>query len=200
MAMLLVASGVSLFTRAARTGALMLIVLYLISALLWVPRIVSAPQAFGMWAGFAELFSLTTAAIALYASLTPNSTQLLRFACRAFGVCAIAFAGAHFSAVNETAAMVPAYFPFGQKFWAIATGLGHLLAGIAIVIGIRAQLAARLLTAMFLVFVALVWVPMLMNGPVPHMTWAGNAITLALIGAAWVISDWVGDSPRSRSQ
>jgi len=45
----------------------------------------------------------------------------------------------------------------GQQFSAIATGLAHLLAGIVIISGIQAALAARLLTVMTLSLGALVW-------------------------------------------
>jgi hypothetical protein len=37
-------------------------------------------------------------------------------------------------------------------------------------------------------FGVLVWAPMLIAQP-SHFNWAGNAINLALTGAAWVIAD-----------
>jgi hypothetical protein len=179
-----------------------LIVVYSMSAFLWVPRIIGLPTSFGTWAGFAELYSLAAAGIALYASgsrgVDARAGLLSTFAIRSVGVCAIAFGAAHFVAVKETAAMVPAWLPFGGTVWSIATGLGHLLAGIAIVTGVQAILAARLLTAMCVSFGTLVWLPMLFASTVPHMTWAGTAITMALAGAAWVIADELSrQRPRS---
>jgi uncharacterized membrane protein YphA (DoxX/SURF4 family) len=85
--------------------------------------------------------------------------------------------------------MVPRWILPGQQFWAWATGAFHLLAGIAIVTGVQAALACRLLTAMMLGFGALVWAPALFAKPGDYITWAGNAINLALAGAAWVIAD-----------
>jgi hypothetical protein len=46
-----------------------------------------------------------------------------------------------------------------------------------------------LLTAMLVVFGALVWMPALLAQPREHMVWAANSINLALIGAAWAVAD-----------
>ena len=47
-------------------------------------------------------------------------------------------------------------------------------------------LAAILLPVMFAALAILVHAPMLLADPTSHMTWAGNAINLALTAAAWV--------------
>jgi hypothetical protein len=44
--------------------------------------------------------------------------------------------------------MVPKWIPPGQHFWAVATGVAFLLASAAILSGVLAVLAARLLTVM----------------------------------------------------
>ena len=106
-----------------------------------------------------------------------------------FGLCVVVFGLAHFLALRETAAMVPSWIPPGQHFWALATGVAHLLAGVAILTGILAGLASRLFTAMLLSFGVLVWIPSVFAHPDAHMMWAGNAINLALAGAAWVVAD-----------
>jgi uncharacterized membrane protein YphA (DoxX/SURF4 family) len=107
----------------------------------------------------------------------------------AFGLCLLAFGTAHFLYARETAAMVPAWIPPGTRFWALITGGCHLLAGLALLSGIQARLAARLLTAMFVGFGLLVWLPQLFATPHAHMAWAGNAINFALVGAAWAVAD-----------
>jgi hypothetical protein len=73
---------------------------------------------------------------------------------------------------------------------------GHLLAGNAILSGILATLAARLLTAMIFGFGALVWAPALFAQPHVHIVWGGNAINLALMGAAWVVADSICELSR----
>ena len=62
-------------------------------------------------------------------------------------------------------------------------------AGVAMLTGVHARLAAVLLTAMFACFTPLVHVPMLLADPSSHWNWAENALNLAVIGAAWVVAD-----------
>jgi uncharacterized membrane protein YphA (DoxX/SURF4 family) len=95
----------------------------------------------------------------------------------------------HFKYETDTAAMVPKYLPMGQEFWARATGTFHIAAGLGILTGIRARLAAQMLTAMFLVFSVLVHIPILAHDPTAHFGWVINAINLALTGAAWIVAD-----------
>jgi len=67
--------------------------------------------------------------------------------------------------------------------------LGHIAAGIAILAGVRARLAAILLTAMYVSFTLLVHLPLLLATPSSHWIWSENALNLALIGTAWVVAD-----------
>jgi hypothetical protein len=83
-------------------------------------------------------------------------------------------------------------------FWAYATTLGFFAAAVAILTGIRAPLAARLLTAEIVIFELLVWIPNLYTGPRKHFNWAGNAICLALAGASWVVSDSISAAAQSK--
>jgi uncharacterized membrane protein YphA (DoxX/SURF4 family) len=85
--------------------------------------------------------------------------------------------------------LVPKWLPLGQDFWAYATGVAHVAAGVAILSGIQARLAARLLTIMFIVFGALVHAPLLFADPHSHFNWAANAMNFTLIGAAWAVAD-----------
>jgi uncharacterized membrane protein YphA (DoxX/SURF4 family) len=194
VAVCLLAGGVAMqWRRTAQAGVVVLIILYLMAALLWLPRVVGFPRMIGTWLGFAEQFALVVAGVMTYGVLAADDprwairrAQISRFL---FGMCAITFGLAHFLALSETASMVPAWLPPGQRFWAIATGTAHLLAGIAILSGILAALAARLLTAMIIGFGVLVWAPSLVAHPGEHMVWAGNAINLALAGAAWMVAD-----------
>ncbi|HEY8314657.1 MAG TPA: hypothetical protein VIG51_10880 [Candidatus Baltobacteraceae bacterium] len=197
----LLASGVAIqWRRTTRAGAVVLIILNLIFALFWVPRVVGYPGIYGTWGGFFQEFALVPAAVIVYASCAPRdwawalrTTYIARLA---FGICAISFGIEHFTAVPQTAAMVPAWIPPGQHFWAVATGICFVLAGAAILSGVLDLLASRLLTLMLVVFGAVVWAPSLLANPHGHMTWAGNAVNLAMIGAAWTVADSIA---RSRS-
>jgi hypothetical protein len=74
----------------------------------------------------------------------------------------------------------------------------HIAAGLAILLDVRAVLAARLFTAMLICFGLLVWAPKLVKDPHVHMVWAGNAINLTLIGAAWLMADAIAREHRMR--
>jgi uncharacterized membrane protein YphA (DoxX/SURF4 family) len=197
----LLSAGVAVqWRRSATAGLLALAILYFIFALFWLPRIVGYPQIFGTWAGFLEEFALVAAASVVYASLLPRGSagqiRIARIGRIAFGVCLLSFGLSHFFAIPQTAAMVPVWIPPGQWFWAVATCVAHLLAGVAILSGVLDVLGSRLLTVMLVVFGALVWAPALFAQPREHMVWAGNALNLALIGAAWVVADSIANSRR----
>jgi uncharacterized membrane protein YphA (DoxX/SURF4 family) len=89
--------------------------------------------------------------------------------------------------------MVPKWMPLSGTTWAIITGAAHALAGVAIMSGLYGLLAARLLTAMFVAFQLLVWAPGLFLAPGNHVVWAGNAINLTMVGAAWMVADHVAN-------
>ena len=114
-----------------------------------------------------------------------------------FGLCALVFGTAHFVYMTLTAPIVPKWLPPTQEFWAYATGIGHIAAGVAILTGVRARLAAVLLTFMFVSFTVLVHVPMLLADPSNHWIWNENAVNIALIGAAWVVADSLAKRPGS---
>lgn len=195
-ALVLLCAGVALqWRRSAAAGALLLAALSILFALLWARRIVSHPEIFAVWSGTAEQVAIALGGIAAYLwQRTSDEGYVTRAAwlCRlAFGLCLLSFGAAHFLYVTETAAMVPAWLPPGQRFWALATGGAHVLAGLALLSGVRALLAARLLTAMFIGFGLFVWLPQPFSAPHEHISWAGNAINLALIGAAWAVADMI---------
>ena len=106
-----------------------------------------------------------------------------------FAVCALLFGGAHFFYMNLTIPYVPKWLPPSQAFWAYATGIGHIAAGVAILAGVRARVAAILLTAMYASFTPLVHLPMLLAKPSSHWIWSENALNLTLTGVAWVVAD-----------
>ena len=120
------------------------------------------------------------------------ASRLTRSGQIAFGVCALIFGGAHFVYMNLTAPLVPKWLPPSQEFWGYATGVFHIAAGVAILTGVQARLAAILLTIMFASFTPLVHVPMLLADPSNHWIWNENAVNIALTGAAWVLADSLG--------
>jgi len=118
----------------------------------------------------------------------PLRARLTRVGQRAFGICAILFGGAHFIYLNFTIPFVPKWLP-DPTFWAYSTGIAHIAAGVAILTGMHALLAAILLTLMYASFTPLVHLPMLLGDPSSRANWSENALNLALIGVAWVVAD-----------
>lgn len=198
-AILFIGGGIAVqIGRTAQIGGVTLGLLYLVFALLWSRRIIGFPWLIGTWSGTAEQVALAVGGLVAYGFAPRSEAQpslaLVRTARLAFGVCLVLFGLAHFFAIKETAAMVPTWIPPGQRFWAYATGVGHLLAGLALLSNIAALLAARLLTVMFVSFGAFVWLPKIFQFPADHTVWAGNSINLALIGAAWAVGDSIANS------
>jgi uncharacterized membrane protein YphA (DoxX/SURF4 family) len=148
---------------------------------------------FGSYSGAAEQLAIAAAGLIVYAASAnidaALAARLTRLGQLAFGICALLFGGAHFFYMNLTVPLVPKWLPPTQEFWAYATGVGHIAAGVAILTGVQARLAAILLTAMFASFTPLVHVPLLLADPSSRMNWSENALNLALTGAAWVVAD-----------
>jgi hypothetical protein len=117
------------------------------------------------------------------------AARLIRVGQVTFGVCALFFGGSHFLYTSMTVPLVPKWLPPTQQFWAYATGAGFIAAGVAILTGVQARLAAILLTAMFGSFTVLVLGPLLLANPSIHLIWIKNATNLVTMGAAWVVAD-----------
>jgi uncharacterized membrane protein YphA (DoxX/SURF4 family) len=117
------------------------------------------------------------------------AARLTRLGQLAFGICGVVFGGAHFVYMKNTASMVPKWLPPGQEFWGYATGIGFVAAGIAILTGVQARLAAILVTAMLLSFALLAHLPILLANHSSHWNWTEGAVNLAVTGAAWVVAD-----------
>lgn len=188
-----------LWRRTARTGALLLTILYSIFTLLWVIKVCAVPFVYDGWGNVFEELSLAIGGAVAYASLAPAGSPLAGKAgliARVYGICPISFAIVHLINLAGVATWIPKWLPPGQMFWAITTAICFLLAAAAILSGIQAGLAARLLTAEIVGFEILVWVPKFIAAPHEHFCWAGNAISLAMVAAIWVVSD-VLNEPRT---
>jgi len=182
--------------RTRRPAAWILGLLYLAFALCWARRVLAFPLLIGTWLGTAEQLLLAVGAMAA-AGAGRDWRTLARLGQYAFGACEIIFGLAHFMSLPETIAMTPAWLPLGQRFWALATGAAHLAAGAALLIGFLPVITTRLMALMFAVFGALVWLPVLWDDPTSRFAWGGNAINLALIGAALTIGDRLAAKERS---
>jgi hypothetical protein len=183
------------FRRTAKIGAVLTGAVYLVFALSFVPRIVTAPQMYDRWGNFFEQFSLVTGAALVYARLSPVSAPetLRRIGRMLIGVCAGSFTLEQAMYLDATARLVPKWIPPSQMFWAVATTVAFALAAVALLTNRAARLATRLLTVMIVLFGLLVWVPLLLSSPHSYSNWSETVETFAIAGAVWILADLLGE-------
>jgi uncharacterized membrane protein len=194
-ALLFIACGAGLqWRRTARAAAAVIALLYCVFVGLWLKRVIGFPLIFGTWGGMAEELAPCLAAFVLLLGSGKDEhprLELLRLCCILYGLCVIAFGVNHFFAMTFTASMVPSWIPPGQWTWALLTGIFDVLGGIAVITGIFAITASRLLTLMYAGFGLLIWIPRMFSDPSTVNTWMGNGVNFSIIAAAWVFADLI---------
>lgn len=149
-------------------------------------------EIYGAYDSMAEQLAITSGAFILWASLAKldaaTSARFIRIGQIAFGICAIVFGGAHFVYMNLTAPLIPTWLPPDQLFWGYATGVFHIAGGLAIVMNIRARLAAILLAVMYAIFTVFALVPGLLARS-SFFAWTEIATSVILVGVAWIVAD-----------
>jgi uncharacterized membrane protein len=199
----LVATGMAiLWQRTERIGAAGSAMIYLVFALLWVPRFYTATHKFGFRIGVLmfiffgigqQLLLVTPAAIVYAVSASSDPVWRERAAVAAgwtLGLGPIAFGLGHLISPHVMARFVPHWVPF-PVFWAVFTGIAFLLAGIAIVWRIQDVLAARLLGLMLLLFEAAVEIPPVFAQPHNQVAWGAAVYNVTAIGACLMFSEFV---------
>jgi uncharacterized membrane protein YphA (DoxX/SURF4 family) len=195
-ALFMIAAGGAIEWRRTRAWAAAALTAYyaiIVVVLMNGRALLAHPSEYGSYSGVAEQLAIAVGGMIVYAASARIDAALARRLVRlgqiVFSVCALLFGGAHFVYLNLTAPLVPKWLPPSPVFWAYATGATQILAGLAFLTGAQARLAAILLTAMYVIFTLLVHLPMLLADPSSHWIWSENALNLALIGVAWVVTD-----------
>jgi uncharacterized membrane protein len=189
-AFLVVAAAAVEWSRTAAWGAAALTVYYaFFDVVLMNGRLLLTDYGvFVTYENIAIQLAIAAGGLIVYAS-SAGVERLTRAGQLAFGVCALVFGAAHFVYMNLTAPLVPKWLPPTQEFWGYSTGVCFVAAGVAILTGVKARLAAILLTAMLAGFALLVHEPMLLADHASHYNWTESAENLAVLGAAWVVAD-----------
>jgi uncharacterized membrane protein len=208
----LVAAGLAILSRrTARMGAAGSAAIYLIFGLLWVPRLFIMAHVFGFGigviifglGGIAAQAMLAAPAAFVYSATAALDSVLREKAVTAgrwmLGVPPILFGLGHLINLQAYTRFVPHWVPFG-KFWVVVTGMAFLLAGIAIVSGIRDVLAARMLALMLLLFEAAVEIPPVFIRPHSQEAWGGALYNLTAIGACWIFAEFVASRDQAEGR
>ena len=187
--------------RTARIAALALAAFFALRVLvLEVPRAFAAPATWVSWEVVAEPLVMALGGPLAFLLVRERRADRAALPVRAvppvFGACLVVFGISEFVYAAFTASLVPAWLPPSPLFWTYATGACQIAAGLALLSGIKARLAAISLTAMYLIFGLVVHLPRVIADPAAIGAWAENGVNLVLAGAAWTLADWLGRSGR----
>jgi uncharacterized membrane protein len=192
-------SGLGLMWRrtAAIASRMLLGFLALWMLLFRLPLLVRAPRASEAWWVCGETAVMMAGAWVLFVWFAGDrvgsrlgfatGNRGLRIASGLYGVGLIPFGVAHFTFLQRTVSMVPAWLPW-HLAWAYFTGTAFVVAGVAIVLGRFGRLAATLSALQMGLFTLLVWGPILIAGP-DAANWDEIVDSWALTAAGWLVAE-----------
>jgi len=198
-ALISVLTGAGLLWRrlSALSARVLLFYLLLWLVLFRAPNIFRAPTAQDTWSGCAETAAIVAGAWVLYAWFGNECEKQylrlatgdsgLRIARILYGLSLIVFGQAHFRYLQDTASLVPAWLPW-HVGWAVFTGAAFIAAGLAVLSGIGARLAAALSALQLGIITLLVWVPIVVAG-LNRFHWSEFVIPVTITAGAWVVAD-----------
>jgi len=193
-----------LFQRTAATASRVLLAYLLLWLVLFrVLHIFQAPTAQDSLSGFAETAAIVSGAWVLYAWLASDADKQrfafatgdkgVRIARVLYGVASIIFGQAHFRYLKETASLVPGWLPW-HMCWTFITGSAFIAAGVAVIIGVWARLAATLSVLQLGFFTLIVWVPLVLAAPKPFVV-SEFLISTTVTAGVLVVADSYRGTP-----
>src|ERR1044071_543091 len=187
-ALIYLLSGIGLLWRRTAAVASRVLFAFLLAwlLLLRVPQVfLLHPTLLAAW-GFGKTAVMVAAAWVLYVWFADGKG--LRLARALYGVALIPFGLAHFVYLKETVVLVPHWLG-SSVFWVYFTGAAFIVAGLAILIGVYARLAAVLSLFQLAMFALLVWLPRVVAGHLTAFQQGEGVVQVALTAAAWVVAD-----------
>jgi uncharacterized membrane protein len=187
-----------LFQRVATIAARLLVATLLLWLLLFrLPKFLHASAFEACWSVF-PLAVMLAAAWILFVWFAADWDRMhlsfvcgkngLRIAHVLYGLSLIFFGTAHFIDLKDTVSLIPNWLP-SHLFWAYFTGCTFIAAGVAVLIGFHAGLAAALSALQISLFLLLVWIPIVGAGSKESFQWSETILNAALAAGAWVIAD-----------
>lgn len=162
------------------------------------PVIVRSPLVEGAYQSWGETAVVLAAALALAAGFTGArpvaasgmvaGARVPRGARVIYALALMAFGLSHFAYLDLTAPLVPAWLPW-RTGWAYFFGGTYLAAGVGLLVGVCARLAAALSALQMGLFTLLVWLPLVGAGHVAAGQWSEFADSSVLTAAAWVVAE-----------
>ncbi len=198
-AIISLACGIGLIWQRTAAAAARLLLSYLLLwlLLLRVPGMFLSPTVDYWWAA-CKTAVMAAAAWVLYvwfdadwdrrrlAFATGDSG--LRIARMLYGLALIPFGVAHFLYLKPTAGLVPGWLPW-HVAWVYFTGGAFVVAGVAVLIGVGARLAATLSAFEIGMFTLLVWMPIVAAGSKDAFQWSETVVSATLTAGAWVVAE-----------
>ncbi len=195
-----IASGLGLlWKRTAAPAARLLLAYLLLCMLLFNMRIIILhPLVEVAYQNWGQIGVIIAAAWVLYAWFATDwdrhhlgfatGERGVRIARVFYGLSLIGFGFSHFAYLENTTVLVPAWLP-EPLFCAYFTGVAYLAAGVGVLTGLFARLAASLSALQMGLFLPVVWLPVLMAGNVTAFRWGEIVATVALAAGGWVVAD-----------
>lgn len=204
--LLVVASAAVLANLRQRIAALVLACMLLADCgLLVLPRLIAAPSSGQAWVVAFELTALAGTALIVAAtaaaepSLPPSWNALIDrlgapgIVC--FGISSIVFGVVHFFYARAIASLIPPWIP-GALAWAYLLGVARIAAGLSIVTGVQARLAATLMAVMYSMWIVLVHLPQTVQLHSEAADWTFLLLAMTLFGGSLLTTAFVEVAPR----
>lgn len=167
---------------APRTGLALWLVLTVV-LFLHGPGLAAEPTSPVRWVSAFEVLGLICAAMLIAAPGRRDSGLAARIS---IGLMLVVFGAVHWSYVGAITGMIPDWMP-GRDLWPWVTGAANIAAGLAILSGVLARLAAGLVGVMFASWILLVHTPRLLAAPGDRSEWVALALAFALTGVVWTL-------------
>lgn len=152
----------------------------------------------GTWWAASSTAILTASAWVLYSQTASEryghrsgflvDAKGMRMARVLFGLGLIPIGLAHFLYLDATAPLVPEWLMW-PVFWSYFTGGAFIAAGVAVIVGVYARLAATLAAIEIGLLTVIVWLPIVVSGSPSSFQWNEFVVSILLTSCAWVVAD-----------